>query len=162
MRLLIFLIFISFSFNACAQKPIFVRVYDLSGKKISQGFVQEITDSSLKLEGRKGPINISDDRIGSIQTKRSNGSNIIIASVIGGFAGGIIGAVTPSPGNSFLNFSKSEAVILGTLTGAAVGVVIGAITTLFKHSKRYVIKGNKTKWKVFQTMINENNRSLQN
>ena len=155
LKLLIFLFFTSLSYTACAQKQIFVRVFNLSGKKIYKGNVFAVTDSSLQLTGRKGTINISESNIGFIKTKRSAGSNIFLGSVIGGFAGGIVGATTADPDNYLLGYTAGESAAFAALFGAYFGAGIGALTTLFKHSKRYSIKGDNTKWKVFQSMINE-------
>lgn len=156
MKLLISIFLISLSYTACAQKPIFVRVFNLSGKKIYKGNVFAVTDTSLQLVSRKGPINIPESNIGFIRTKRSVGSNIFIGSVIGGFAGGIVGATTADPDNYLLGYTAGESAAFAALFGAYFGAGFGALTTLFKHSKRYSIKGDKTKWKDFQSMINEN------
>jgi len=83
------------SINVCAQNEfentnIFVRVYDLEGKKIGKGKILSISETSLQLY-RKGEFIVNG--IGSIKTKHSGGNNRLIGAASGAVLLGTRGAV---------------------------------------------------------------------
>ena len=151
---LIFLITINFSIYA--QESIFVRVYNSSGVKISKGHVLIVTDSSLQLSGEKSNI-IPVSSIGYIKTKRSEGNNILIGSIVGTTSGVILSALEdPSDAEKFIA-NKTTSVMIGGLFGMGVGAGIGGLSSLLKKSKTYFIEGDLTKWKAFQLMVTGTN-----
>lgn len=161
MKILIFAIAIIFSINSYAQGKteignLFVRVYNLQGQKISKGKVLAVTDNSLQIKGKKGPMNIDVSSIGLIKTKRSAGNNLLIGSVIGASAMAILGAATAEP-DSFLGYTAGEGAAGGAIIGLPLGAAVGGITVIFKNSKSYSIDGDLLKWKLFQEMIAERN-----
>ena len=140
-----------FSINNYAQSEtdninIFVRVYNMEGKKISKGHVLFAIDTILGLKkGNKiAKINVSD--IGYIKTKRSEGNDVLMGSVIGASSMAILGAASGGP-DSFWTVGAGAAV--GVLLGAPAGAAIGGITALFKNSSTYIIDGDLVKWKAF-------------
>ena len=137
---------ISLNYSIYAQKSIFVRVYDLSGKKINKGHVLKVTDTSLQLKGKSAPI-ISVRSIGSIKTKHSAGNNILIGSIVGA-SSMVILTLAGDQG-----YTNGQEVGVGILLGLPLGAAIGSLTILFKNSKSYLIEGDATKWKAFQLMI---------
>ena len=83
---------------------LFVRVFDLDGKKIGKGHIYSSNDSLvvLKLKDKRKEINLVE--IGKIKTKRSGGHNILIGASSGVFVGSILGILNPptdSTGGTF-------------------------------------------------------------
>lgn len=156
MKKLILLITLILSINVSAQNDlqetnVFVRVYDLEGKKISKGKILSISETSLQLKRRRESVNIPLDSIALIKTKRSAGHNILFGAVIGTTVMALIGVATADP-DAFLGSADIQAT-MGAIFGAPIGAVIGAITALFKNSKSYEINGDKEKWKAFKETV---------
>ncbi len=154
--LLITIVFI-LSVNSYAQGEtekfnLFVRVYNLQGEKISKGKVLAVTDNSLQLKGKNGPINIDVRSIGLIKTKRSGGNNVLVGSVIGASVMAIYGASTADPDAWILPYNAGEGAAMGAIVGLPLGAAAGGISILFKNSKSYLINGDLIKWKTFQEM----------
>lgn len=157
--LLISLTFVTYA--ALAQKAMFVRVFDLKGKKITSGKIAELTDSSFKIRKNSSRSTMIPFRqIGIIETKRSAGHNVLIGALIGSVAFGIVGATgtesdTQTGYDLDLFSSPGEQAAVGAVVGLTIGAAIGGITALFKKSKTIVIKGDPLKWKGFQSYINQ-------
>ena len=158
MKILIFAITLILSINVCAQNGfentnVFVRVYNLQGKKIGKGKILSISETSLQLnrKGESGKIPVSN--IGFIKTKRSEGSNVLVGAAIGATTIGIFGAVAAEPDVIILPITAGEGAAIGVVLGGIAGAAIGGITILFKNSKSYEINGDKAKWKAFKEMI---------
>ncbi|MFO7721510.1 MAG: hypothetical protein R6W85_13875 [Gillisia sp.] len=154
MKILFFALVLLFSIHSYAQEKteidnLFVRVYDLQGQKINKGKVLAVTDKSLQIKGKKGPINLDVAGIGSIKTKRSAGNNILIGSAIGTVA---LSTLVGSQSEGFL-FNTAEGFAAGAIVGLPLGAAAGGLTTIFKNSKSYAIDGDLLKWKVFQETI---------
>ena len=116
----------------------FVRVYDLNCKKISNGRIASVTDTSLITGPREKPVNIGVSKIGFIKTKRSVGNNVLWGAAIGAGFGAISGFAT---GGEDEWWGKGEgAGVLGLYFGA-IGAGTGAITVIFKKSNTYPIGG---------------------
>lgn len=158
MKLFTILFAFLFSCSAYAQPSIFVRVYDLNGKKIHAGHVLAVTDSSIQLKANE--IRTIDVReIGYIKTKRSAANNLVIGSLIGATAFAIAGAASAEPDAILLPYSAGEGAILGTFLGLPFGAAVGGLTIPFKKSKTYLISGDLIKWKIFQSVIsNKSNK----
>ena len=158
MKNLIFLIALTLSINISAQNElknsnIFVRVFDLQGKKINKGKIFSISETSLQLIKKGENIKINFSSIGSIKTKRSAGNNLLIGAGVGATTLGIIMARPAEDGWSGDGYSASEGALGGVVLGGISGTAIGGITILFKNSKSYLINGDLSKWKAFQDMI---------
>jgi len=153
-RLVTFLFLISICFQVCAQKPIFVRVYNLNGKKINTGRVLAATDTSLQLKTEsRETVNISINTIGTIKTRRSGGHNVLMGSLAGAGAFAIVGVATADPNDQIVAYSAGEGALAGVVLGIPVGAAIGGITVLFKKSGTFVINGKVEQWKAFQSYI---------
>lgn len=152
MKLLTIIFTVIFSCSVYAQQSIFVRVYDLSGKKIHAGNVFAVTDSSLQLKiNENQKINVTD--IGYIKTKRSAINSIAIGSLVGAATLAIVGAVSAEPNATWFSYSAGEGAAAGTLVGLPLGAAVAGITIPFKKPKTYIISGDLVKWKVFQSFI---------
>ena len=138
------------SYTISAQKSLFVRVYNTAGKKIYNGHVYIVTDSSLLLIGKRAPDTIFVSHIGSVKTKHSAGNNLLIGSVIGAMSGAILGAASADPNNLIYPSTAGEEAASGALIGVPVGVAIGGLTILFKHSRTFIINGDPLKWQEFE------------
>jgi hypothetical protein len=146
--MLLFSILMSFNISAQDEinsQEIFVRVYDLKGKKIGKGKILSISDAELQLSRGAKTATFQINNIGSIRTKRSIGHNALL-----GMGGGIaIGAMFGNIDDSLLGFSGTGGgFIFGTLGGLA-GTIVGIITGIFKKSKKYIIGGDAEKIKAF-------------
>ena len=153
MKILAIVFIVLLAHHASAQKPIFIRVYDLKGNKIGKGHVLSVTDTSLSLKEKNVIFRVS--TIGSIRTKHSAGNNILIGSVIGTTTLAILGAASGGD-NSY--FTSGEGAALGPVIGLPLGAAIGGITVLFKNSKTYIINGDSTRWKEFQAVTGGGNK----
>src|ERR1044071_4020910 len=107
MKIFCIALLILLGYNTSAQKAIFVRVYNLAGKKIARGTVFAITDTSLQIKGEKSLPAIPVSNIGSIRTKHSAGNNILIGSLLGTSTMAIIGTATANP-DEFLGYTAGE------------------------------------------------------
>ncbi len=146
-----------FSLNMTAQDEtensgMFIRVYNMDGKKISKGNFTFINDSVLGIKRDNKLVQIQITDIGSIKTKRSAGHNVLLGSAIGGGSMAILGAASADP-DSFLGWSAGEGIAAGIILGAPVGAAIGGITVLFKNPNTYVIEGDIVKLKLFADSI---------
>ena len=134
-------------------KDVFLRVYNLEGKKIAKGRLLIITDQSMTLYRRKQRIEISIQDIGKIRTKRSFGNNVVKGAAIGGGIVAVIGAASAPNDDSLLSYTPAEGAILGTVIGGFYGGGIGAITGIFKNSKAYIIDGESARLEVFKNLV---------
>jgi hypothetical protein len=159
-KTIMLLLLLALSTNIYAQNEIkknrmFVRVYNLDGKKINKGYVVSIGDTLLGLKRRGNDLEINVRNIGSIKTKRSAGHNLLIGSATGAAAGAILGAVSVEEtndlfGDSIYNISTVQGAVTGGLMGAAAGAAVGGITIAFKNSETFVINGDLGSWGLFQ------------
>ena len=162
MKSLIFAIVLILSINIYAQGEtenlnLFVRVYNLQGEKINKGKLIAVTEKSLQIKGTKGVAEIDYSSIGFIRTKRSEGNNVLIGSILGASAMAIFGAASADPDALFFAYTSGEGAAGGALLGLPLGAAVGGISILFKDSKYYSIDGDLLKWKLFKEMITERN-----
>src|SRR4051812_24827472 len=134
MKILTLVFLVLLSHNIYSQKSIFVRVYDLTGKKVNKGHLLTITDTSLQVKG-KSFVDIPVRSIGSIKTKHLVGNNLLVGSTIGVFSMAIIGAASAEPDAEILGYTAGEGAAAGALIGLPIGAAIGGLTILFQNSK---------------------------
>ncbi|MEJ2114390.1 MAG: hypothetical protein P8X62_12160, partial [Flavobacteriaceae bacterium] len=77
-----------------SSKSVFVRVYELNGKKTEKGHISFINDTLLVLNKKNKVAKLSVSKIGKIKTKRSTGHNVLVGSAIGGTTLAAVGALT--------------------------------------------------------------------
>ena len=157
MKNLIFAITLILSINVCAQNElentnVFVRVYDLQGKKIGKGKILSISEASFQLYRKGESVKILVSSIGSIKTKHSAGNNVLIGAATGAATMAILGAASAEP-DTWLGYTAGEGVGIGAVLGGTIGAAIGGVTIFFKNSKSYEINGDMEKWKAFKEMI---------
>lgn len=135
------------------KSNIFIRVYDLQGKKINQGRI--ISDNGTVLYLGKGDktVSIPIDQIGLVKTKHSAGNNIVLGAAIGATAVGAIGIATADPDAWIFGYTAGEGAAIGAVIGGIAGASLGASTILFKNAKTYIIDGDNLKWKEFKENI---------
>lgn len=138
--------------NDSEKNTVFIRVYNLEGDKINKGRVLAVKDTILQLEGKNGMVDIDVKTIGLIKTKRSEGNNVLIGSLVGLTTLAILGA---TQGGSDEWFSSTDLAVGGGVVGAVIGAGTGAMTIPFKNSKSYIINGDTLKWKKFQDVIRD-------
>ena len=157
MKNLIFAITLILSIHVCAQNEfentnVFIRVYDVQGKKISKGKIFSISETTLELNRKGESMKIPVSNIGSIKTKHSSGNNILVGAATGVATMAILGAATADD-SGILGYTAGEGAIGGAVFGGIAGTAIGGITALFKNSKSYEINGNSVRWKEFKEVI---------
>ena len=158
MKYLIIIIFLISLIKVDAQNEIvdaniFIRVYNLKGKKINKGKITSISESSIELYLKGKIISVPLSNIGKIKTKHSAGNNIVIGALIGGGSLAVIGLLSGDDDSGFLALTATNKASLGLVGGGFFGAIIGAITAIFKKSKLYIIDGSKMKLKDFKEKI---------
>lgn len=115
---------------ANSQKTIFLRVFDETGKKIQNGFLRSVSDSSLIIQNGGITTEVPASKISVIKVKRSFGHTVAISSGIGAAGFAIFGAATADPDAWIYGYTAGEGAaagfIFGALAGATVGSIIGA------------------------------------
>jgi hypothetical protein len=159
--ILLFSMLMSINLSAQSEiitQKIFVRVYDLDGKKIGKGRVYAINDSLLVLNKNAKKINIYPEDIGKIKTKRSGGHNFLVGASSGVLVGAILGSVNPPTDSSGGTFtwagdSAGDELAVGAIYGLLSGTIVGGISALFKNPKKFIIDGSPEKWNDFVQQI---------
>ncbi|UKM66249.1 hypothetical protein GSB9_02830 [Flavobacteriaceae bacterium GSB9] len=136
----------------------FVRVYNLSGKKIAKGQMAFLNDSIIGIKSRDKIKKINFLEIGKIKTKRSGGHNVLMGSVMGASLGIVAGISTADPDAWIFGYSASEGAagfgILGALGGGALGGIVAGL----KNSETLFINGNAANWKAFKNSVEIKNQ----
>lgn len=158
MKYLIITIILVLSINATAQNEvvkanIFIRVYDLQGKKINKGKIKSISKTSLDLYLKRKVTTIHLSKIGKIKTKHSGGHNVLKGALIGGSSLAAIGLLDGDDNPGIISFSAGDKALLGFIGGSFSGSVVGGVTTIFKKSKLYIIDADEMKFKDFKEKI---------
>ena len=157
-KIMVLAILLIFSMDAYAQNEaktqnVFLRVYNLEGKKISKGSIIFINDSLLGLKRSSEKVMISIKDVGFIKTKRSAGNNVLIGAASGAVVFGVMGAASADPNDWIFGYTAGEgALVFGSL-GAIGGGAIGGLTSLFKKSETYIINGSEVNWNSIQKKI---------
>lgn len=141
--------------NGDINNTMYVRVYNLQGKKMGKGKIFNVTDTLLILKKNSKFLNIKPMDIGFIKTKRSGGYNVLMGSIIGGTSMAILGAATADPNDWILGYTSAEGAVGGAIIGAATGASVGGITILFKNSKSFKINGENQNWKSLVSILNK-------
>lgn len=128
---------------------VFVRVYNMQGKKIARGKILLISESSLQLYGVEKPTILPATDIGMIKTKHSGGYNVLLGATIGAVVG-MIYVVGESSGGMI---GVDHAGLVGAVLGIAPGTLVGGLTTPFKKPKSYNIDGDTLKLRAFKEEI---------
>ena len=144
MKNIIHVIALVISFHVCAQTEIknsniFVRVYDLNGKKIGKGEISSYSENFLYLSRKEELIKISIKDIDIIKTKHSAGNNILIGATAGAVLLAVIVGANAKPNANFFAYTIGEGAALGSLVGGIFGATIGGISILFKNAQSYEI-----------------------
>lgn len=140
-----------------AQRPPFVRVFDLNGKKIYKGRITSADESYLYLKKGSKMYTVPFDTIGSIKTYRS----------FGHYAGGGAGyaALTGVLGDIILFslYSSSEdpsgigggvmldAALIFPAALAVGGFITGTVIWLLKKKENHEIHGDPNLWEIFRS-----------
>lgn len=138
------------------EKKLFVRVYNLEGKKIGKGHVNFVNDTLLGLKKNSKFLQFNVNDIGIIKTKRSAGHNILIGAAIGATTFAILGAASADPDAWIFGYTAAEGAAVGALGGALGGAAVGGASVAFKNSMTYPINGNIDKWRIFMEDLNGN------
>jgi hypothetical protein len=155
MKYLIIAIILILSINVSAQNEvvdanIFIRIYNLQGKKIEKGKIKSISNTSIELYSKGKTIEVPLSKIGIIKTKRSAGNNVAKGALIGGVSLAVLGYSDGDDNSGLALFSATDKAAFGLVGGGILGAAIGGVTSIFKKSKLYIIDGNEMKLKDFK------------
>ncbi len=111
-----FLFFVSANSQQVPEiEPLFIRVYNGQGIKISKGKLLAINEEGLVLQRGKKTDTVATEDIARIKTKRALGRAMGIGAVLGATSGAIVGANAGSSlDNIFTDFGASESTNLDT------------------------------------------------
>ena len=142
------------------NNQLFVRVYNLEGKKIKKGKLISVSDTKLQLKRAKGVKSIDIKDIGKIKTKRSAGHNVLMGAAIGATTVSAISIASIDPNDSEFILDATpdtygEAIVTGVIAGGFLGSAIGALTIPFKNSATFIINGDLSKFKIFKDTIDK-------
>ena len=151
--IIFFTFFIALNVSAQQSSSEFIRVFDINGKRIAKGKIQELTDTSVILKNNPG-VNLPVNNIGFIKSKRSNKHNVLIGTATGGVFG-LLGLASASngPTTGFAGGASRGIAVVGSIVFTALGAGVGYLTTLFKKSETYMINGDLVKWMNFKETI---------
>lgn len=138
--------------NACAQKNMFIRLYDLDGKKIGKGNLLPGTDSTIEVLRDKKTNTFSIAKVGSVKTRRTFGHSVLVGTGIGvglGTVAGIISASTNDIEDQVTSFDAGLIALGLPYVGALVGTIVAAAT----KRKSFEINGDAAKWKPVKVML---------
>ncbi len=160
MKYLIIVILLVLSINVNAQNEvvdakIFIRIYNLQGKKINKGKIKSISKTSIELYLKGKIISVPLSKIGKIKTKRSGGNNVAKGALIGGGSLALIGLLSGDDDSGFISLSANNKASFGLIGGGFFGAVVGGITVIFKKSKLYIIDGSEIKLKDFKEKVSD-------
>ena len=138
-------------------KQVFIRVFDLSGKKIAKGVLAQTTDSSIFIKKDTNMREIPVSSIGYIKTRRSIAHGALTGAIIGGLIVGTLSAVSSDEGDSgfnVFNYSPAEGFALGMLSGGAGGALIGAFIASTKTRTKLTLNGSLNEWQKQKVIFN--------
>lgn len=131
---------------ANAQKTIFLRVYNETGKKIQNGFLRSVSDSSLTIQNGGIMSEVPASKISMIKVKRSFGHTVAISAGIGAAGFAIFGAATADPEAWIFGYTAAEGAAAGFITGAFTGAVVGSIIGATNKRPVLRINMNQKEW----------------
>ena len=162
-----FMFFVSASSQQDPEiKPLFIRVYNGQGVKISKGRLLSINEEGLVLQRGRNTDTIATADIARIKTKRALGRAMGIGAILGGTAGAIAGANSGSSlDNLFTDFGASESTNFDTaglfsfgLIGAAIGTGAGALSGVFNKPNAFEIQGQESQLLNFKAAVQKGDR----
>lgn len=158
MKTLLIILTLAICSNAYSQSTIeevdlFVRVYDLDGRKIGKGKLVSITKDTIRLIFRNRKTGIATPNVGRIRTKRSVGNNVLVGAAGGGLALAAIGVVSADNSSGFFTYTESEGAAVGMVMGAPIGAVVGGISAIFKNTRSFEINGDSGKLETFKSAV---------
>jgi hypothetical protein len=137
------------------SKNVFLRLYNLEGKKIATGYLRSINENSLSLSKSRDIIDFSYSEIGVIKTKRGLGQKLILGASIGALGLGFFGASTANP-DEWFGYTVVQGATGGAILGVLAGTVIGVMIDGLKNSRRFKIDANEELWNSFKEEMKEN------
>jgi hypothetical protein len=131
---------------ANSQKTIFLRVFDETGKKIQNGSLRSVSDSSLTIQNGEKITEVPVSKISVIKVKRSFGHMVAISSGIGAAGFAIFGAATADPEAWIYGYTAGEGAAIGFVFGAIAGATVGSIIGATNKRPVLQINMNQEKW----------------
>ena len=136
---------LTIALGAHSQKPIFIRVFDESGKKMHKGFLSQVSDSSLTIRNGEKKLKVPVSKISAIRIKRSFGHTVLISSLVGATGFSIFGAATAEP-DAWFSYSVGEGAAAGFIFGAVAGGAVGSIVAATNKKPILQINMDQKEW----------------
>ena len=137
---------LALTLSGYSQKTIFLRVFDETGKKIHEGYLSSVADSSLTLENGGKVTEVPVSKISLIKVKRSFGHTVAISSAIGATGFAIFGAVTADPDDWLIGYTAGEGAAAGFIFGALAGATVGSIAAATSSKTVLQINMSQQEW----------------
>lgn len=170
MKTTIFSILLLVTLSVTAQKKIFLRIFNSQNIYMTSGYLNELTDSSIKIIENRTILEIPIQQISVIHKNRGKGNRIFIGSLVGAAIGATAGLLhgedthisngpqpafwffpavdAPPKGTKVVDASSSSNMlnygVVGMLVGAATGAIVNAI---LPADGVFFINGDISKWK---------------
>jgi hypothetical protein len=129
---------------------IFVRVYNLNGKKVAKGYIQSVDRESVTVVLRGKSTELPVAEIGKLRLKRSYGNAIVRGTYTGLGIGAVLGVAYAAADDSF---SSDLGLVALPAGGAFYGGVIGAIIGIFRKPVEVEINGQSEKLQNFYSVL---------
>ena len=155
-KILFVCITLVFCLPAIAQKKIFLRFYNSSGKKVNKGFLIDVSGNTLSLQRRHDTVNIPMREIYKIKTRRSVGHSMLIGVAVVGSVGALVGGgIGANFGNRENRGNAITGVLSGILVGGYAGAAFGGVNGLLTKRQNFIINGDLQQWESFTRFIHE-------
>ena len=169
MKTIILSILLLVTLSVTAQKKIFLRIFNSQNIYLTSGYLNELTDTSVKIIENRTILEIPIQQISVIHKNRGKGNRIFIGSVVGAAIGATTGLLhgedfhisdgpipafwifpgidAPPKGTKVVDASTSSNMfnygVVGMLVGAATGFIANAI---LPSDGGFFINGDNNKW----------------
>ena len=151
--MVLFFSFMLTCLGSMAQKNIFIRLYDVNGRKIGKGNLMPGTDSTIQVLHGKQTNMFSISRVGEIKTRRTFGHSVLIGTGVG-VGLGTIGLVVAIIGDNSDNINGGEAsfdIAVSSFAAPYAGALVGAVVAALTKRETFEINGDAGKWKTVKS-----------
>lgn len=156
MKILFVCITLFLCMPAVAQKKIFLRFYNSSGKKVNKGYLIEVSGNTLSLQRRHDTASIPMRKIYQIKTRRSAGHSMLIGAAVVGSVGALVGGgIGANFGNRENRGNAITGVLSGIVVGGYAGAAFGGVNALLTQRQNFIINGDLQQWESFTRFIHE-------
>ncbi len=136
--------------NQSKNAHVFVRVYNMQGKKVAKGNLSAISENGLQLSRKDAISEFPLSSLGRIKTYRSAGNSIVFGAATGAVVFAVAGAASADPDVPFFGYTAGDGAAGGAVLGTLLGAGFGAAALAFDRSETFEINGDPEKWNAFR------------